>query len=57
MLATTQPAFGCYLSRPGQAAQPTGIIVLTLAHDRVAAITRFLGEGLPRVFGPPGEPG
>jgi hypothetical protein len=31
--------------------------VLTLAHDRVAGITRFLGEGLPRVFGLPGEPG
>ena len=52
--ANGQPAFGCYL---GEAAEPTaypvGLLVLTLAGDRICAITRFLDEDLPRRFGLP----
>ncbi len=40
--ANTQPAFGCYLASPGGRAEPAGVIVLTLADDRISGITRFL---------------
>jgi RNA polymerase sigma-70 factor (ECF subfamily) len=40
--ANGQPAFGSYVAdRPGAVATPGGLIVLTLAADRIAAITRF----------------
>src|SRR5664280_2242981 len=50
--ANAQPAFACYLVRPGDfASQPSGLIVLTLAGERIAAITRFLDPKLPSTFG------
>jgi RNA polymerase sigma factor (sigma-70 family) len=52
--ANTQPAFGCYLEdRIGAAAQGTGLIVLTVAGDRIAAVTRFLDADLLPRFGLP----
>ena len=51
-LAGTQPAFGCYLSRPGQqTGYPTGVLVLTMADGRISALTRFLDGDLPRLLG------
>ena len=50
--ASTQPAFACYLGRPGDArAEPSGLVVLTVEGDRIAAITRFLDPELPSIFG------
>jgi RNA polymerase sigma-70 factor (TIGR02960 family) len=46
--ANSQPAFGCYYG-PNAA----GLIVLTLAAERIRAITRFLDTGLPTRFGLP----
>ena len=52
--ANGQPAFGCYLpDAEGAIAHPYGLIALTLAGDRVAAITWF---GDSRVFGHLGLP-
>jgi RNA polymerase sigma-70 factor (TIGR02960 family) len=52
--ANTQPAFGCYLSSPDQPIMyPTGILVLTLAEDRIRTITRFLDGPLVAEFGLP----
>ncbi len=49
--ANTQPAFGCYLTEPdGLVGHPTGLVVLTLARDRISAITRFLDPALPSIF-------
>jgi RNA polymerase sigma-70 factor (ECF subfamily) len=55
--ANGQPAFGCYLrDRHAPIAHAHGLIVLTLAGDHIAAITRFLDNsilprfGLPRTF-------
>jgi Sigma-70, region 4 len=49
--------FGCYLKDPeSPVARPHGLIVLTLAVDRISAITRFLDNssyphfGLPRML-------
>jgi RNA polymerase sigma-70 factor (TIGR02960 family) len=43
----TQPAFGCY--RDGTPGEPTGIVVLTLAGNRIHGLTKFLeAELLPR---------
>jgi RNA polymerase sigma-70 factor (ECF subfamily) len=39
--ANGQPAFGTYLHAPNGIRHGTGLIVLTLAGDRVAAVTRF----------------
>jgi RNA polymerase sigma-70 factor (TIGR02960 family) len=40
--ANTQPAFGSYLTDPaGRVATPAGLFVLTMAADRIQAITRF----------------
>ena len=55
--ANTQPAFGVYLpdGRPdsdGPAA--AGLIVLTVAGDRIVAVTRFLDSGVLPYFGLPG---
>lgn len=50
--ANTQPAFACYLGGlDGPGAQPSGLVVLTLTGDRIAAITRFLDPELPSIFG------
>jgi RNA polymerase sigma-70 factor (ECF subfamily) len=51
--ANGQPAFGTYLRAPTGARRATGLFVLTLAGDRVSALTRFersvlLRFGLPR---------
>jgi RNA polymerase sigma-70 factor (TIGR02960 family) len=52
--ANTQPAFGSYLAGPGQpVATPAGLFVLTMAGDRIQAITRFHLEGLYPRFGLP----
>jgi RNA polymerase sigma-70 factor (TIGR02960 family) len=51
--ANGQPAFGAYLSAPTGIRHGTGLYVLTLAGDRICAMTRFeasvlLSFGLPR---------
>ncbi|MBO0889264.1 MAG: hypothetical protein J2P14_00030 [Acidothermales bacterium] len=52
--ANTQPAFGSYLAAaPDAVATPGGLFVLTVAGDRLRAVTRFhLDELYPR-FGLP----
>ncbi|MEU4343589.1 RNA polymerase subunit sigma-70 [Nocardia sp. NPDC023852] len=50
--ANAQPAFACYLGQPNDpAAQPSGLIVLTLSGDQIAGITHFLNPELPSIFG------
>jgi RNA polymerase sigma-70 factor (TIGR02960 family) len=50
--ANTQPALGSYLSDPhGAAAAPAGLIVLTMAGDRISAVTRFHLDKLYPRFG------
>jgi RNA polymerase sigma-70 factor (ECF subfamily) len=52
--ANGQPAFGYYLRDPGSpVAHAHGLIVLTLAGDRIGAITRFGGGDLFPLFGLP----
>jgi RNA polymerase sigma-70 factor (TIGR02960 family) len=52
--ANTQPAFGSYLSDRDRAfATPAGLIVLTVAGDRISAITRFHLDALYPRFGLP----
>jgi RNA polymerase sigma-70 factor (TIGR02960 family) len=54
--ANTQPALACYVAEsPGAVAQPAGLIVLTLAGDRIAAITRFHTDHLLSRFGLPAQ--
>lgn len=52
--ANTQPAFGLYVD-DGHApiAHAAGVVVLTLAGDRIAAITRFVDTGVLSRFGFP----
>ena len=50
--ANGQPAFGCYLQE-GQVFRAHGMIVLTLAGDRIAAVTRFVDNGNLARFGLP----
>jgi RNA polymerase sigma-70 factor (ECF subfamily) len=45
--ANGQPAFGAYLRGPGGVRHGTGLIVLTLAGDRISAMTRFESSVLP----------
>lgn len=54
--ANSQPAFACYIAEPGESAGwPAGLLVLTLAGERIRAITRFLDLDLARRCGvPPG---
>lgn len=54
--ANTQPAFGCCLSQgEGQAAEASGLHVLTLDGDRICGLTRFLDDRVLLSFGlPPG---
>jgi RNA polymerase sigma-70 factor (TIGR02960 family) len=52
--ANTQPAFGSYLVDPaGPVAAPAGLLVLTMAGDRICAITRFHLDALYPRFGLP----
>ena len=52
--ANTQPAFGCYLTEPGQGtAHPAGLVVLTVEGDRIGAITRFHDNDVFPLFGLP----
>jgi RNA polymerase sigma-70 factor (ECF subfamily) len=52
--ANGQPAFGHYIKEPGAtAARGTGLLVLTIEGERIAAITRFSGEELLPRFGLP----
>jgi RNA polymerase sigma-70 factor, ECF subfamily len=54
--ANGQPAFGQYVKEPDTAApRGTGLFVLTIVGDRIAAITRFGGEDLLPRFGLPRE--
>jgi RNA polymerase sigma-70 factor (TIGR02960 family) len=50
--ANGQPAFGAYLRTPAGVRPGTGLIAITLAGDRVCAMTRFEASALPR-FGLP----
>ncbi|NUP00636.1 MAG: RNA polymerase subunit sigma-70, partial [Nonomuraea sp.] len=50
--ANGQPAFGTYLRDPTGIRHGTGLFVLTLAGDRICAMTRFEGSVLPS-FGLP----
>ena len=50
--ANGQPAFGAYLRAPGGISHGTGLYVLTLAGDRISAMTRFGSSVLP-AFGLP----
>jgi RNA polymerase sigma-70 factor (TIGR02960 family) len=56
--ANAQPAFGAYLRAPTGVRHGTGLYVLTLAGDRIRAMTRFENHalacfGLPRTLPPP----
>jgi len=50
--ANGQPAFGAYLRSPDGIRHGTGVYVLTLASDRICAMTRFDNSVLPS-FGLP----
>ena len=50
--ANGQPAFGAYLRSPGGISHGTGLYDLTLAGDRICAMTRFDNSVLPS-FGLP----
>jgi RNA polymerase sigma-70 factor (TIGR02960 family) len=49
--ANNQPAFGMYFSAPDSVAYPTGLLVLTVRGEEIIAITRFLDDRLPALFG------
>jgi RNA polymerase sigma-70 factor (ECF subfamily) len=52
--ANGQPAFGCYLPSPQtEIARPLGLLVLTLAGDRIAALTWFADSSVFGHFGLP----
>ncbi|MGW5051693.1 sigma-70 family RNA polymerase sigma factor [Actinokineospora sp. NPDC004072] len=52
--ANGQPAFGCYLRDPrSPILHAHGVIVLTLAGERIAELTRFLDNALLAAFGLP----
>jgi RNA polymerase sigma-70 factor (ECF subfamily) len=54
--ANSQPAFGSYLTGPAEpAATPAGLFVLTMAGDRIQAVTRFHLDALYPRFGLPGS--
>lgn len=54
--ANGQPAFGCYVTDDHEpAASPDGMLVLTLAGDRIAGATRFLDNRVLPWFGLPGS--
>ena len=45
--ANGQPAFGTYLRAPTGVRHATGLVLLTLAGDRISAMTRFDPSVLP----------
>ena len=45
--ANGQPAFGAYLRAPSGIRHGTGLLVLTLAGDRICSVTRFDTSVLP----------
>jgi RNA polymerase sigma-70 factor (ECF subfamily) len=52
--ANTQPTLGSYLTDPaGRVATPAGLFVLTMAGDRIQAVTRFHLDALYPRFGLP----
>jgi RNA polymerase sigma-70 factor (TIGR02960 family) len=52
--ANTQPAFGCYRTDwHAPIAHATGLLVLTLADDRITAITNFIDSSVLSRFGLP----
>jgi RNA polymerase sigma-70 factor (TIGR02960 family) len=52
--ANTQPAFATYRTDPqAPIAHATGLVVLTLEGDRIAAITQFMGPSILSRFGLP----
>ena len=52
--ANTQPAFATYRTDPHTPiAHATGLVVLTINGERIAAITQFMGTSLPSRFGLP----
>lgn len=52
--ANGQPAFGCYRRDPRTPILPAhGVLVLTLAGDRIAVVSRFLDNSLLTKFGLP----
>jgi RNA polymerase sigma-70 factor (ECF subfamily) len=52
--ANGQPAFGCYIRDPrSPIMRAHGVLVLTLAEDRISAVTRFHDNSLLAVFGLP----
>ena len=56
--ANAQPAFATFLDAPDDGApvaRATGLLVLTLAGDRISALTRFDASALRR-FEPAGTP-
>jgi len=55
--ANGQPAFGTYLRAPSGVTHGVGLIVLTLAADRICAMTRFDERVLPAFGLPPSLPG
>ncbi len=55
--ANGQPAFGAYLRAPSGSGHGTGLYVLTLAGDRICAMTRFDDSVLPRFGLPRSLPG
>jgi RNA polymerase sigma-70 factor (TIGR02960 family) len=55
--ANGQPAFGAYLRAPGGIRPGAGLYVLTLAGDRISAMTRFDTGVLPRFGLPRSLPG
>jgi len=51
--ANRQPAFVCHFRRAsGCGSDPSGLVVLDIAGDRIAAVTRWLDPGLPAIFTP-----
>ena len=54
--ANGQPAFGAYLRSPAGVRHGTGLYVLTLAGDRICAMTRFDDSVLPWFGLPPSLP-
>ncbi|MFC4004114.1 RNA polymerase subunit sigma-70 [Prauserella oleivorans] len=52
--ANTQPAFGCYLTAPGETSgYPAGLLVLTVGQHRIRGITWFLHDDVPPRFALP----
>jgi hypothetical protein len=55
--ANGQLAFGAYLRTPAGSRVGAGLLVITLAGDRISALARFDNSLLPRLGLPPALPG